>query len=220
MPSIKSASVNRPIQPANPISSLVAGTKKPLFFNIINYKLQSTTHQATVARRNARERNRIKQVNTGFAVLRQHIPASFCDETAKDSSNNSDTGSGRSSSRGSGKSRKFSKLNTLISAARYIHSLQKTLSNSAASEDVSATENFIDGAQACATPPNYTDVSSPSSSDCHGSEHSDFTGSSQSDGCGGSSSGVTANNDLFDDCDDAPKGNELFNAISWWQTSQ
>ena len=51
-----------------------------------NYQEQQSS--ANVAKRNARERNRVKQVNTGFATLRQHIP-------------------------GAGKSKKISKVDTL-----------------------------------------------------------------------------------------------------------
>jgi achaete-scute complex protein len=52
-----------------------------------------------VARRNARERNRVKQVNNGFGVLRQHIPF-----TARN--------------------KKMSKVETLRCAVEYIRSLQ------------------------------------------------------------------------------------------------
>ncbi|XP_045592168.1 achaete-scute homolog 2 [Procambarus clarkii] len=55
-----------------------------------------------VARRNARERNRVKQVNNGFATLRQHIP-------------------------GAAKAKKISKVETLKQAVDYIRSLQELL---------------------------------------------------------------------------------------------
>ena len=55
-----------------------------------------------VARRNARERNRVKQVNNGFATLRQHIP-------------------------GAAKAKKISKVETLKQAVDYIRSLQMLL---------------------------------------------------------------------------------------------
>lgn len=58
-----------------------------------------------VARRNARERNRVKQVNDGFATLRQHIPASTSDPRAK----------------------KLSKVETLRLAVDYIRRLQTLL---------------------------------------------------------------------------------------------
>ncbi|KAF4524523.1 hypothetical protein B566_EDAN002795 [Ephemera danica] len=55
-----------------------------------------------VARRNARERNRVKQVNNGFSNLRQHIPFSA-------------------------RNKKMSKVETLKCAVDYIRSLQRLL---------------------------------------------------------------------------------------------
>lgn len=66
----------------------------------------------SVARRNARERNRVKQVNNGFANLRQHIPQTII--TAL-------TNGGR------GASKKLSKVDTLRLAVEYIRRLQDLL---------------------------------------------------------------------------------------------
>ncbi|CAL4109153.1 unnamed protein product [Meganyctiphanes norvegica] len=55
-----------------------------------------------VARRNQRERNRVKQVNNGFATLRNHIP-------------------------GASKAKKISKVDTLKQAVEYINALQNLL---------------------------------------------------------------------------------------------
>ncbi|XP_059080310.1 helix-loop-helix protein 4-like [Tigriopus californicus] len=57
---------------------------------------------AKVARRNARERNRVKQVNCGFEVLRSHIPSAA-------------------------KQKKMSKVETLKHAVDYIQTLQTML---------------------------------------------------------------------------------------------
>ncbi|NP_001034533.1 asense [Tribolium castaneum] len=65
-----------------------------------------------VARRNARERNRVKQVNNGFANLRQHIP-------------NFIAAAFESNSRGGNK--KLSKVETLRMAVEYIRSLEDLL---------------------------------------------------------------------------------------------
>ncbi|XP_065079875.1 achaete-scute complex protein T3-like [Ochlerotatus camptorhynchus] len=70
---------------------------------------------ASVQRRNARERNRVKQVNNGFANLRQHIPPTVV--TA--------LGNG-----GRGASKKLSKVDTLRMAVEYIRSMQKMLDDS------------------------------------------------------------------------------------------
>lgn len=74
---------------------------------------------ASVARRNARERNRVKQVNNGFATLRQHIPSTIAAAF-------SPQGSGSSSS-GRGASKKLSKVETLRLAVEYIRSLQQMI---------------------------------------------------------------------------------------------
>ncbi|XP_023382958.1 achaete-scute homolog 2 [Pteropus vampyrus] len=57
---------------------------------------------AAVARRNERERNRVKLVNLGFQALRQHVPHG-------------------------GASKKLSKVETLRSAVEYIRALQRLL---------------------------------------------------------------------------------------------
>ncbi|XP_063374296.1 achaete-scute complex protein T3-like [Cydia amplana] len=69
---------------------------------------------ASVARRNARERNRVKQVNNGFAALRQHIPSAVSAALAG----------------GRGASRKLSKVDTLRLAVEYIKSLKRLLEES------------------------------------------------------------------------------------------
>lgn len=80
-----------------------------------------------VARRNARERNRVKQVNNGFATLRQHIPNSIA---AAFESNN-----------GRGGNKKLSKVETLRMAVEYIRSLEDLLSDdsSETSENISTS---------------------------------------------------------------------------------
>lgn len=73
---------------------------------------------AAVARRNARERNRVKQVNNGFATLRQHIPASIAAAFSPQ---------GASPPSGRGASKKLSKVETLKLAVEYIRSLQQMI---------------------------------------------------------------------------------------------
>ncbi|XP_017114069.1 achaete-scute complex protein T8 [Drosophila elegans] len=67
-----------------------------------------------VARRNARERNRVKQVNNGFALLRDKIPEEVSEAFEAQ-------GAGR------GASKKLSKVETLRMAVEYIRSLEKLL---------------------------------------------------------------------------------------------
>ncbi|KAG5682568.1 hypothetical protein PVAND_011913 [Polypedilum vanderplanki] len=65
-----------------------------------------------VARRNARERNRVKQVNNGFSMLRDHIPKEIA-ETFEQA--------------GRGSAKKLSKVETLRMAVEYIRSLERML---------------------------------------------------------------------------------------------
>lgn len=82
-----------------------------------------TQQPASVARRNARERNRVKQVNNGFATLRQHIPASIAAAFSP-----------QSASQGRGASKKLSKVETLRLAVEYIRSLQQMIDEHEGSE--------------------------------------------------------------------------------------
>lgn len=63
---------------------------------------EASGSSAAVARRNERERNRVKLVNLGFQALRQHVPHG-------------------------GASKKLSKVETLRSAVEYIRALQRLL---------------------------------------------------------------------------------------------
>ncbi|XP_059617646.1 achaete-scute complex protein T3-like, partial [Phlebotomus argentipes] len=69
------------------------------------------TTPPSVERRNARERNRVKQVNNGFDKLRQHIPQKIVEVE----------------NGGRGASKKLSKVDTLRLAVKYIQGLQQLL---------------------------------------------------------------------------------------------
>lgn len=75
-------------------------------------KLQ--TPPLAVAKRNARERNRVKQVNNGFAALRERIPEEVAEAFEAQ-------GNGR------GSAKKLSKVETLRMAVEYIRSLEHVL---------------------------------------------------------------------------------------------
>ncbi|XP_014486920.1 PREDICTED: uncharacterized protein LOC106750833 [Dinoponera quadriceps] len=90
-----------------------------------------------VARRNARERNRVKQVNNGFATLRQHIPSHIA------------AGYGD-------RGKKLSKVETLRMAVEYIRGLQRLL---AEADGVEYDSNAGAGAQ-CVPSPTSSVVSS------------------------------------------------------------
>jgi hypothetical protein len=117
--------------------------KKPA---LVGSNLPRSHHQpppVAVARRNARERNRVKQVNNGFATLRQHIPLSV-----------SSTYSSGGSPSGGRSNKKLSKVETLRMAVDYIRSLQHLLSM----DDNDSNANI----QASHSP-NSSDASSPTS---------------------------------------------------------
>ncbi|KAH0557795.1 uncharacterized protein LOC123271259 [Cotesia glomerata] len=76
-----------------------------------------------VAKRNARERNRVKQVNNGFATLRQHIPNYIA------------AGYGD-------RGKKLSKVETLRMAVEYIRGLQRLLAEADGVEFDSGSHNI------------------------------------------------------------------------------
>lgn len=85
---------------------------------------QQAVPPVAVARRNARERNRVKQVNNGFAVLRQHIPTTL----AQDGDNN--------------RNKKLSKVETLRMAVEYIRKLEDLLTFSTSSTTSSQMDEY------------------------------------------------------------------------------
>lgn len=139
-PEYKAMATKRSLQQPG---SAASSAKKRIQFNSMGYVLPPAP-PASVARRNARERNRVKQVNMGFAVLRQHIPTSFCEASSGGSNGNNSSGGSSS-----GKSRKVSKVDTLRCAVEYIRSLQDMLdaegcdtASTASSSAYSSVENM------------------------------------------------------------------------------
>ena len=76
--------------------------KRRLNFAGFGYSLPPQAPPHAVARRNERERNRVKLVNNGFATLREHVP-------------------------NGAHNKKMSKVETLRSAVEYIRALQQLL---------------------------------------------------------------------------------------------
>lgn len=124
------------------------------------YTYKSTGYngaQATsIARRNARERNRVKQVNDGFNALRKKLPAAVIAALSG------------GSRRGSGK--KLSKVDTLRMVVEYIRYMENLIEESDASHGYTkASESFtseVDEGVYGDTSPYYDSVPSPVGSDC------------------------------------------------------
>lgn len=105
----------RPLAPAptiltsNGANQAINIAKKKYNYGSMPYPAQQTV---SVQRRNARERNRVKQVNNGFSNLRQHIPQTVVSALTKG---------------GRGSAKKLSKVDTLKMAVEYIRSLKDML---------------------------------------------------------------------------------------------
>lgn len=119
---------------------LLTNTARKKTKTVRDVKYATNPPPIAVARRNARERNRVKQVNNGFATLRQHIPNSIA---AAFESN---------STRGGNK--KLSKVETLRMAVEYIRSL----------EDILASDDTDGSINRTTTTSSSTDYSSTSTS--------------------------------------------------------
>jgi achaete-scute complex protein len=144
----------RPIAPApltsNGINQVINVPKKGYKYGQMQYQ---ATQTVSVARRNARERNRVKQVNNGFSHLRQHIPQTIITEMTKG---------------GRGAAKKLSKVDTLKLAVEYIRRLKDVLdeneNSGCSSSSVAYSENSqsLSRSEASLSPtPSYSsDVSS------------------------------------------------------------
>lgn len=121
----------RPIAP-NPSATVLTSNGANQVINLPKkkYNYGSMQYPATqtqsVQRRNARERNRVKQVNNGFSNLRQHIPQTVITALTKG---------------GRGASKKLSKVDTLRLAVEYIRSLKDMLDDGENSESTSGASS-------------------------------------------------------------------------------
>lgn len=187
-----------------------------------------SAQSVSIQRRNARERNRVKQVNDGFTNLRQHIPnevvASLLAETPSGAS-----------PPGRGANRKLSKVDTLKLTVEYIRRLQETLMMADSVQDTSQhpkhdnPENkhlhqqyldftpHVDLLQAQSN--NYSPATtSPAPSSV---SSSDMSTSSSSYGTSGyyqpyyDHQTSEFKNENYDSSD--PQDEEILDCISWWQ---
>lgn len=210
----------RPIAPAPPtpatehnqlnrVSSTMSASKKAKM--TYAHMAYAATQPASVQRRNARERNRVKQVNMGFNNLRQHIPSDVITQL---------TNGGR------GASKKLSKVDTLKLAVEYIRRLQGMLddgeidslsaSSSSTSSSVSNNSYYSPSPVQCTIqPPPPCSESSASPTPSYSSDNSSI----------GNSNYIlpptTYKYETYDYNDTVNQDEEdLLDAISWWQQTQ
>lgn len=125
----------RPIAPAptvltsNGANQVINLPKKKYNYGSMQYP---QTQTVSVARRNARERNRVKQVNNGFSNLRQHIPQTVVSAISKG---------------GRGSAKKLSKVDTLKMAVEYIRRLKDILEDNENSASSSTSSYYSDNSQ-------------------------------------------------------------------------
>lgn len=150
---------------------------------------------ASIARRNARERNRVKQVNDGFNALRKKLPASVIAALSG------------GSRRGSGK--KLSKVDTLKMVVEYIRYLQSVIEESDASMGITkppVMEQYeVDEGIFGESSPYSDSVPSPAGSDCSSGISSAH------------SSGYVPNYQHQQQTHTQMDEDELLDTISWWQ---
>ncbi|KOX69918.1 Achaete-scute complex protein T3 [Melipona quadrifasciata] len=215
--------------PSNDIKIQQHGCKRSKIYGQATGPYGTVPHQpASVARRNARERNRVKQVNNGFATLRQHIPQSVAQALG-----GSTAGTHGGSRAGS---KKLSKVETLRMAVEYIRSLQRLLEEHDGGSDVTSVSSPT------SSPPSSTSSAS-STSDIHRHQHLrqnpsptfvptpcseasssptpsfvSEASSAGSQGYGTSGTLYTAHSDGYDNYEPmSPEDEELLDVISWWQ---
>lgn len=210
----------RPLAPAPQKGStvLVTGNSQDVLrckrkINFAPYGSPGAHQPASVARRNARERNRVKQVNNGFATLRQHIPASVA--AALTSPSNGGTASTRSANK------KLSKVETLRMAVEYIRSLQRMIEDYEAKVPTNVSKLTGDGMRyySNSTPVDITQLQqTPPCSEASASPTPSFSSESS---ISVSSSYVqtalysTENYENYEP--NSPEDEELLDAITWWQ---
>lgn len=190
-----------PIAPApeKRYTNMAADTKKYI------YKTNPYTgaQAVSIARRNARERNRVKQVNDGFNALRKRLPASVVAALS---------GGAR---RGSGK--KLSKVDTLRMVVEYIRHLQSLLDESnrvlgirkEVTQMAVADESFAyeDEGVCSGSSPYSESVPSPVSSECSSGVSSGYH----------TTMNYYPQNYQMTELPTPVDQDDLFDAIAWWQ---
>ncbi|KAL5278625.1 ASCL1.2 family protein [Megaselia abdita] len=185
--------------------TMIGGQKTPKY----NYRTAPYDQPASVVKRNARERNRVRQVNCGFVNLRQHIPQSIVTEL---------TNGGR------GASKKLSKVDTLRLAVEYIRRLKDLIDDS--DSEGSNSSICSQSSTAGSPPPPVYYPSSPESMQSvnHYNQYSESSISptpsfqSDMDNCMMQTSSTPQQVFKFENFQaDSPNDDELLDYISMWQ---
>lgn len=192
---------------ARPTNSSSASKKVKLAYAHMPY---GPSQPASVQRRNARERNRVKQVNNGFANLRQHIPSDVVTTL---------------SSGGRGASKKLSKVDTLRIAVEYIRRLQDLLdddtdASSMASSSSSRLSQNSTGSYYSTTssPMQCTSIPPPPCSETSASPTPSY--SSENSSIGGHGTYPTQHTfkfETYDPCYNHPDDVEILKYIEEWE---
>lgn len=122
-----------------------------------------------VARRNARERNRVKQVNNGFAALRQHIPEEMAE--AYELQKGPAAQAAAQANANSSAAKKLSKVETLRMAVEYIRNLETMLNLSGSSHANDHSFSFCDTSSIVSNSPSSPSFSNSSMIDEEPSLH-------------------------------------------------
>lgn len=194
----------------NRVTSTMSNSKsKKITYAHIAY---ATTQPASVQRRNARERNRVKQVNNGFANLRQHIPSDVITTL---------TNGGR------GASKKLSKVDTLRLAVEYIRRLKDVLDDndidaSSTGSSSRASTSSANNSYYSASPMPCTSIPPPPCSESSASPTPSYSSDNSSIGNTSTHFVATTNvpykYEVFGGYNDQEE--ELLDAITWWQQQQ
>lgn len=193
----------RPIAPAplptdqlNRVTSTINNSKKTkMSYAQMGY---TAAQPASVQRRNARERNRVKQVNMGFANLRQHIPTDVITNL---------------SAGGRGASKKLSKVDTLRLAVEYIRSLKGLIDDSdvesLSASSTSTSSSYYSSSPVCNAIPPPCSESSASPTPSYSSDNSSINNFN-----------ITApayDYPVYNNYQPSPDDDDLLDAISYWQ---
>lgn len=157
---------------------------------------------ASIARRNARERNRVKQVNDGFNALRKRLPAAVIAALS---------GSAR---RGSGK--KLSKVDTLRMVVEYIRYMEDLLDEGDAATEHNRESTSVSMETYQDLDDGFAGGLSPYSETVLSPAHSDSSSGVSSAYSSGNGSFVKAC-PINEEYSSAVDENELLDAFSWWQ---